>query len=53
MVPVRLNRKSILKSLGSRENALKSYISDKRLNLKNPEDVVNLISYYNAQATTH
>jgi hypothetical protein len=53
MVPVRLNRKSILKSLGSRENALKSYISDKRLNLKNPEDVVNLISYYNALATTH
>lgn len=53
MVPIKLNRKNLLKSLGSKENALKSYISDRRLNLKNPEDVVALISYYNALATSN
>lgn len=53
MVPVKLNRKSILESLIGKENILKAYIAKNRLNLKNPKDAVNLISYYNALATVN
>lgn len=50
MVEVKLNRKSILKSLAGKETALKAYITKNRLNLKNPKDALDLISYYNGLA---
>lgn len=53
MVPVKLNRKSLLKSLGSKESALKAYISEHHLNVREPNDALNLVSYYNAIATAN
>lgn len=50
MVPVTLSKKGLLSSLDGEEPALKAYISDHRLNLKDPKDALDLISYYNTLA---
>ena len=50
MVPVNLTKKGLLSSLDDREPALKAYINDNRLNLRDPKDALNLINYYNSLA---
>lgn len=53
MIPVKLNRKSLLKTLGGNQQALKAYITEHRLNLKEAADALDLLSYYNALATAN
>ena len=53
MAPVTLSKKGLLNSLDGREPALKQYISDHRLNLKDPKDALDLISYYNTLAAVN
>lgn len=50
MVPVTLSKRGLLSSLDDREPALKAYINDHRLNLRNPKDALNLINFYNSLA---
>lgn len=53
MVPVTLSKKGLLNSLDGREPALKAYITDHRLNLRDPKDALSLISYYNTLAAVN
>lgn len=53
MVPIKLNQKSLLKVLGGNQQALKAYITKHRLNLKDPEDAIHLLSYYDNLASVN
>lgn len=45
--PVALDRKSLLKSLGAKREALKEYSSRNQLDLRNERDAVKLLNYFN------
>lgn len=49
MVPVKLSKKGLLGSL-DRNPALKDYIDENHLNLRDPKDALDLINYYNSLA---
>lgn len=53
MVPVRLSKKGLLSSLKGPEPVLKAYISDHGLNLKDPKDALDLITFYNSLAVVN
>ena len=53
MVPVKLTKRGLLSSLDDREPALKAYISDQQLNLRDPKDALSLINYYNSLASVN
>ncbi len=46
--PIKLNRRSILKSLGGKTADLKKFVQDHSLNLTKEKDVVRLLNYYNS-----
>jgi hypothetical protein len=49
---VKLSKRSLLKALSDKSNKLKVFIQDKKLNLKNKEDAIILIEYYNSLQTS-
>ncbi len=49
---VKLSKRSLLRALSDKSNELNAFIQDKKLNLKNKEDAIMLIEYYNSLQTS-
>ncbi|MEP2278983.1 hypothetical protein [Maribacter sp.] len=47
-VKVRLTKNQILDFTGSRKEEMKTYVKEKKLNLRHEEDVVTFLNYYNS-----
>lgn len=47
LIKIRKDKKSILTALANHNEALENYIEEKSLNVKNEDDLVQLITYYN------
>jgi len=48
LIKIRKDKKSVLAALANQSAALENYIQEKSLNLKNEEDLIQLIQYYNS-----
>lgn len=48
LIKIRKDKKSVLAALPNQSAALENYIQEKSLNLKNEEDLIQLIQYYNS-----
>jgi hypothetical protein len=48
LIKIRKDKKSVLTALANQSAALEKYIQEKSLNLKNEEDLIQLIQYYNS-----
>lgn len=47
MKPVSLRKSSLLATLGDHRDALRDFVSENNLNVRNPEDALQLVIYYN------
>ena len=48
LIRIRKDKKSILAALANQGSALENYLQEKSLNLKNEEDLIQFIQYYNS-----
>jgi len=48
LIKIRKDKKSILTALANQGSALEKYLQEKSLNLKNEEDLIQFIQYYNS-----
>ena len=48
LIKIRKDKKSVLAALANQGDALEKYIQEKTLNIKNEEDLIQLIQYYNS-----
>lgn len=46
-IEVKKDKKSLIAAMGNKKDVVEAYINDKKLNLKNEGDLINLVTYYN------